>query len=121
MAKVNEPVWSYGGVKALTSVDYGQTTQPVWSYGGSVLQNSMPTEVTVDGPHWTYGLVKLLTGADTAEPLPGTVVTSTVAPKWWYGLSSLLHKLVPMQVARTGRLRAAHVWVSTVMKRRGRF
>jgi hypothetical protein len=121
MAKVPDPVWSYGGVKALTSVDYGQTTQPEWSYGQSVLQNSTPTEVDALGVHWTYGLAKMLTSRNYDPIRAGAKVTGAVIPRWYYGLSTVYHKLVDMIISRTGRLRAAHTWVTATMKKRGRF
>jgi hypothetical protein len=81
----------------------------------------MPTEVDALGVHWTYGLAKLLTSKHYDPVRAGAKVTGAVAPKWYYGLSTVYHKLVDMIISRTGRLRAAHTWVAATMKKRGRF
>jgi len=121
MAKVGEPTWSYGGSVVFNSTDYGQTTKPNWGYGQSVLLNRGPTDVAVDGVHFTYGLSEIFTSANYDPVRAGAKVTGAVAPKWHYGLSTVFHKLVDMIISRTGRLRAAHTWVSATMKKRGRF
>ncbi len=121
MAKVNNPTWSYGGSVVFTSADYGQTTKPNWGYGQPVLLNQGPTGVDALGSHWTYGLTKMLTSRHYDPVRAGAKVTGAVAPRWYYGLNTVFHKLVDMIISRTGRLRAAHTWVSATMKKRGRF
>jgi len=121
MAKIGEPTWNYRGSVVINSVDYGQTTQPDIGFRGSSLRNFMPTEVTVDGVHFSYGLSEIFTSAHVDPVRPGAKITGAVDPKWHYGLSTVFHKLVDMIIARTGRLRAAHTWVTATMKKRGRF
>jgi hypothetical protein len=94
--------WSYGGSVQMSDAD----TTPLWSYGESVIKDFGSgvdygrTLVDVLGVHWKYGTSKLLTSEHVESAGAGKSVTGDFDPQWYYGLSTLIHKLV--EFAATG-------------------